>query len=187
MAILNPITDAASAALDPALEPEARLQSLLRRWFGNYFTGTPFTTRSQLLGLTEQKTFMACDYMWQTDEPPQEALKPIIHTVFTNVESERRDHSAEATGHNDRWLLDITLKVPRNLTGTELHGLNAEFEVRRLAGQMQWLITSGEREALSVHGVMELRVERPPVILPGGIWAMRVLTASCLTRRDQPR
>jgi hypothetical protein len=187
MDILNPIVDAASVALDSALEPEARLQSLMRRWLGNYFTGVAFPTRSALLLLPENKTFMACDFMWQEDETPKNPQKPLIHVVFSNVASERRDFTAGTTGHNDRWQMEVMIKVPVNLTGTAMEGQNAEFLVRRLAGQVQWLLGSGERQALSVHGVNELRVERPPVLMPGTSWHMRMLTASCLTRREQSR
>jgi len=188
MSILNPITDTASLALDPALEPEARLQSLLRRWLGNYFTGAPFQTRGALAGTVENKTFAACDFMWQEDSIPKDPQKPMIHTSFTGIGSERLDLAAGSSGHNDRWLIEMMVRVASNLTDTAMPGRNAEWLARRVAGQLQWLLVSGEREALSVCGVTEMRVERPPVMIPGGgAWHMRMLTASCLTRREQAR
>lgn len=186
MAIINPITNAAVLALDPALEGEHRLQSLLRIWYGTYFGGSPFTTRA-LNGGTEEKQFIACDFQWQEDEMPERPTKPFIHTVFTNPGSRRMDMSAGTTGHEDRWIFEVTVKVPINLTGTSLSGKNPENVVRRLAGQVQWLYGSSEREALAACGIEEIRMDRPPVILPGTKWHQRLMMASCITRRAQAR
>jgi hypothetical protein len=186
MTILNPITDAAVLALDPALEGEQRIQSLFALWYGNYFTGAPFTTRAAGGG-TEQKTFLACTFQWQEDEMPENPQKPILHTVFHDGQRQRMDMAAGTYGHDDRWLMDIYVKVPVNLTGTPHRGRNPEHVARRLAGQVEWLFSSSEREAMSVCGVLELRLERPATILPGTSWHMRMLVASCLTRRQQAR
>jgi len=186
MEILNPITDAAVLALDPALEPEHRLQSLFRLWYGKYFTGVPFNTRGAG-GVTEQKTFLACDFQWQEDEMPENLQRPQIHTVFSNASTRRTDRSEGVFGHDDRWMIEIYVKVPSNLTGTPYAGKNPEHLARKLAGQLEWLYSSGERGALSQCGVMELRVERPAVILPGTSWHSRMMTASCLTTREQAR
>ena len=187
MAILNPIVNAAVAALDPALEGEQRLQSLLRLWLGNYFTGVPFTTRAMVTGTTEIRTFAAVEFMWQEDETPKDPQKPLLHVVFTNVGVKRMDMQAGAFGHDDRWQLEVMVKVPVNLTDTAMPGSHAENLVRRVAGQVAWLFASGEREALAVHGVVELKTERPPVLLPGTAWHMRMMQASCLTRRVQAK
>lgn len=184
--ILNPITDAAVMALDPALEAEHRLQSLFRLWYGNYFTGTAFATRD-LAGETAEQTFIACDFQWQEDEMPENPQRPLIHTVFSNAATRREDRQAGVFGHADRWVIEVYIKVPVNLTGTPHHGKNPEHLARRLAGQVQWLYSSGEREALAVCGVNEIRVDRPPVILPGTSWHSRMMMASCLTLRQQAR
>lgn len=186
MAILNPITDAGVLALDAALEAEHRLQSLLALWYANYFTGAAFSTRAAGGG-TEQKTFLACDFQWQEDEMPENPQKPLIHTVFTNPGSKRLDMAAGTYGHEDRWLMEVMVRVPVNLSGTPMKGKNPEHVARRLAGQVQWLYSSSEREALAVCGVNEMRVERPMVILPGTSWHMRLMIVSCLTRREQAR
>ena len=186
MSILNPLTNAGVLAIDGTLEPEARLQSLLRLWLGNYFTGVPFTTRATAT-TTTTKPFPACDFLWQEDVMPANPQKPVIHTLLTPAGTERLDLSAGVFGHSDRWQLDIMLKVPATLSGTPMVPGNPEHLVRRLAGQVQWLLSSGEREALAAHGVNEVKVERPPVLLPGTTWHMRLLTAGCLTRREQAR
>jgi hypothetical protein len=186
MSILNPIVNAAVTALDPAVENEHRLQSLLRLWLGNYFTGAPFTTRA-LAGGTEQRTFAACDYMWQEDEMPKDPQKPLIHVIFTNVGVKRLDMQAGAFGHDDRWQIELMVKVPVNLTDTGMPGQHAENLVRRVAGQVAWLFASSERAALAIHGVVELKTERPPVLLPGTSWHVRMMQASCLTRRVQAK
>lgn len=183
MAILNPITHAGVLAMDGTLEPEARLQSLLRVWLGNYFKGTPFTTRATG-GSTGPLTFPACDFLWQEDVMPDNQQKPVIHVLLTS-DTERLDLKAGVFGHGDRWQLDMLLKVPPTLPVT-LSG-NPEYVLRRLAAQMVWLLSSSEREAISAHGVHELKLERPPVIVPANGWHMRMLTASCLTRREQAR
>ncbi len=186
MSALNPITDSATLALDPALEPEARLQSLLRRWLGNYFGGVSFTTRTPF-GTTEQKLFQRCDFMWQEAETPNNPPYPLLHLVFSQLATERRDHAQATTGHDDRWMIEIMIKVAANLTGTAAAAQNPEFLARRVAGQVQWLLASGEREALAECGVNELKVERPPVVLAVTSWHMRMMVASCLTRREQAR
>jgi hypothetical protein len=186
MSILNPITDAAVLALNPALEPEHRLQSLLALWYGKYFTGVPFTTRA-VGGGTEQQTFMDCILQWQEDEMPENPQKPIIHTIFTDPRTERLEMAPATFGQDDRWIIEVLVKIPVNLSGTPLRGKNPEHVARRLAGQVNWLYTSSEREALSVCGVTEIQVVRPPVILPGTSWHMRMMTVSCLTRREQAR
>lgn len=182
MSILNPITNAGVLALDGTLEPEARLQSLLRLWLGNYFTGAPFTTRNT--GGTQSMTFLPCDFLWQEDVMPKNPQKPVIHTLMTSA-TERLDLKAGVFGHSDRWQLDILLKVPPVLTATPVLPGNPEHVVRRLAGQMVWLFSSSEREALATLGVHEMKLEHPPAIVPGTGWHMRMLTASCLTRREQ--
>jgi hypothetical protein len=186
MAILNPITDSAVLALDPALEGEQRIQSLMALWYANYFTGLAFTTRAAGGG-TMQKVFAACDFQWQEDEMPENPQKPILHTVFHDGRRQRMDMAAGVYGHDDRWMLDVYVKVPSNLSGTPMKGKNPEHVARRVAGQVEWLFSSSEREALSVCGVLELRVENPPTILPGTSWHMRMMVASCLTRREQAR
>lgn len=186
MNILNPITDAAVLALDPALDPEHRLQSLLRLWLGNYFTGTAFTTRA-LLGATTSTTFPACDFMWQLDATPTNPQKPLIHSVFTGATNERLNLQANSHGNDQRWLIEMIVKVPANLTGTPMTGKNPEHFVRRLAGNLQWLLGSSEREALSACGVLEFKLERPAVIIPGDAWHTRQVVASCLTRSVQAR
>lgn len=184
MSILNPITDAAVIALDPALEGEHRLQSLLRIWLGHYFTGAPFTTRTAAGG-TEQKTFMAVTYLWQEAVMPKNPQAPILHIVFSNLNTQRLDMADQVRGHDDRWMVEVLCMVPANLTATPMKGQDPQNVVRRLAGQVQWLFESTELEALSVHGVMEVQVKRPPAIVMGTGWAMRIMTCSCLTRREQ--
>jgi len=183
MSIFNPITDAGVLALNGNLEPEARLQSLLRLWLGNYFTGTPFNTRGG--SGTQSMTFLACDFLWQDDVMALNQQKPVIHVLLTS-DTDRLDLSPGTFGHTDRWQLDLLLKVPPVIAS--LTPLNPEHALRRLAGQVVWLFSSGEREALSVHGVRELKLENPPVLVPSsGGWHMRMVTARCLTRREQPR
>lgn len=186
MIILNPITDAAVLALDPAIAGEKRMQSLMRLWLGNYFTGTPFSTRDTN-GNVVQKTFMSVDYMWQEDEVPENPQKPLLHIVFTNAATSRMDMKAGVYGNDDEWLLDVMMKLPVNLSATPMAGRNPEHVARELAGQVQWLFSSGERAALAVCGIHHLRVERPPILLPGTSWHMRLMTASLLTRREQGR
>lgn len=186
MSILNPITNAGVLAIDKALAPEMRLQSLLRLWLGNYFTGEEFTTRA-VGGATGPLTFHACDFLWQDDVMPTNPQRPVLHTLMTPAGTERRDLKPGVFGHDDRWQLDVMIRVPADLAGTPMTG-SAENLVRQVAAEAQWLFSSSEREALTEAGVMEMKVERPPVMLaPAGIWRMRMMTASCLTRREQAR
>jgi len=178
MAILNPITNAGVLAIDGNVEPEARLQGLLRLWLGNYFAGIPFTTRAEG-GTTTAKTFIACDFLWQDDVMPLNAPKPVLHVVMTADGTERMNLKPGVIGHRDRWLLEVTIKLPGTLD-------SPEYMARRLAGQVLWLFSSSEREALSVCGVEELNVEAALTLIPvvNG-WHRRMMMASCATRREQ--
>ena len=186
MAIINAITNAGVLGIDGALEPERRLQELLRVWLGKYFSGVAFATRT-VAGGSENKTFQACGFLWQEDAMPESPGGPLIHVFFPNAGVERLDLSPGVFGHGDRWLLDILIKVPGTLSGTTLTPANPEHLARKVADQVLWLLGSSEREALSACGVEELKVERAPVPLPGGTWHTRMLLASCLTRREQSR
>lgn len=186
MAIQHPITNAEVAALDFALEPERKLQSLLALWLGNYFTGQPFTTR-KLGGGTETKTFAKATLQFQEAEQPKNPQEPILHVLFDKIESTRQSRTEASHGHEDQWILTVMTKVPASLTGTGQTDSNAEYLVRRVADQALWLFSSGEREALSVHGVCNLEVERPPAVFSGGAWLMRMMTVSCVTFREQAR
>ncbi len=186
MTILNPITHAGVLGTNANLEPEARLQGLLRLWFGRYFSDTAFTTRGAG-GTTGTLTFAACDFLWQDDKMPVNPQRPVIHTLFTPLETQKQDLTAGMNGQADRWQLDVMIRVPGpGLTVAGMTGTGDQV-TRHVASQMLWLMTSSERDALSIHGVHELRVERPPAIMPSTTWYCRMLTASCLTRREQAR
>ena len=108
MTILNPITHAGVLGTNANLEPEARLQGLLRLWFGRYFSDTPFTTRRPG-GTTGTLTFAACDFLWQDDKMPVNPQRPVIHTLLTPLETQKQDLTAGiewpgrplAVGRND--------------------------------------------------------------------------------------
>jgi len=110
----------------------------------------------------------------------------VLHTLITPAGTEQLDLRPGVFGHDDRWQLDVMIKVPADLAGTPMTG-SSETLVRQVAAQVQWLFSSSEREALSAAGVLELKMERPPVMLSAGTWHMRMMTASCLTRREQAR
>lgn len=186
MAILNPIVNAGVLAIDGNLEPEARLQGLLRCWLGTYFSGSAFTTRATTT-TTTSKTFIACDFMWQDDKMPVNPQKPIIHVVFSNDGTERLDLAEGMFGHCDKWLLEVILKVPGTLSATPLKPGTSEQLARRLAGQALWLFSSGERDALTAQGIYQLKIEHPPVAMNAGVWHQRMMMASCVTRREQAR
>ena len=185
MAILNPITNAGVLAIDKALAPEMRLQSLLRLWLGNYFTGLPFTTRA-VGGGTGPLTFSPATFLWQDDVWPLNPQQAVLHTLITPAGTERLDLRPGVFGHDDRWQLDVMIKVPGEFAGTPMTG-TPENMVRKIAAETLWLFSSSEREALTAVGVTELKVERLPVMLPPNTWHMRMLTATCLTRREQAR
>lgn len=185
MSALNPITNAQVLALDPALEPEHRMQSLWHLWLKKYFSGTPFTTRAG--ETTEEKSFMDCVILWQQDTMPEAPGKPIIHVAFGEPGMTRQDMSEGTYGHANRWEISIFVKVAPNLTSGPYAGKDPDHVARRVAGQIEWLLSSSEREALSEAGIWETRIEQPARILPGTSWNMRMLMASCLTQRSQSK
>lgn len=185
MAILNPINGAAVAGMSAELAAEGRLQSLLRLWYGSYFSGAPFQTRTITGGQTTIQ-FMAMDFMWQEDEIPENPQSPLLHTILTPVHVESDRTGATEETHTDTWQADMLVRVPVNLSGTPFKGRNPEHVVRQAADQVQWLYCSSEREALSVHGVHEIRLTSAPRILAGTSWHARILTATLKQFRSQP-
>lgn len=186
MAILNPITNAAVLALDPATRGEERLQSLLHLWLKTYFGGSAFTTL-KADGTTESKTFTKCTYAYQEDKLPDNPQVPQIHLVMPDRRTKRENYKANELGHDDDWTIDVMAKVPVGLANTEMPGISAEEIARRLGSELEWLFDSTEREALSIHGVTKIRLERPSTLVPAAAWQMRMLVVSCRTRREQAR
>ena len=188
MAVLNPITDAAVLALDPSLEPEARLQSLLHLWLKRYFTLLRHEGQDGYEGQADpccQKTFVPCEIIWQSDALPDPATKPVIHVVLPERATVRRDESPTGSGHDDDWTGTVFIRVPAILSGTTLPKTNPDHTARRVADQVAWLLSSSEREALTACGVVHLRLERPPAIVAAtGPWRMRMLVFACRTRRE---
>jgi len=186
MAILNPITNAAVLALDPSLRAEERLQSLLALWFEKYFGGSAFTTLTADGG-TESKTFTHCTFAYQESTLPESPQLPQLHLVMPDRKTKRRDYAANQAGHDDDWMIDVMIKVPATLTGSSMVGVSAEDIATRAGSEAEWLLGSTEREALAIHGVTRIKLERPSTLLPASAWQMRMLVFSCRTRREQAR
>lgn len=184
MEILNPITHPEVIALDPALRAEERLQSLLYLWLKTYFGGAPFQTAAAGGG-TVARTFTHCTFDFQESALPKDPARPQIHVVMPDRRTRREDYLAGQTGHDDDWMLDLMVKVPANLTLTQMPGISAEEVARDVGGELEWLFGSTERAALGIHGVNRIKLERPSTILPASAWQMRMLVVSCRTRREQ--
>lgn len=184
MSILNPITHPSVLAIDPALRAEERLQSLLYLWLKTYFGGAAFQTL-KADGSEETRTFTHCTFDFQESALPKSPDKPQIHVVMPDRKTKRRDYTPGEAGHDDDWMLDIMVKVPANLTRTDMPGISAEEVARDAGGELEWLFGSTERAALGIHGVNRIKLERPSTILPASSWQMRMLVVSCRTRREQ--
>ena len=192
MAALNPITHeipaklSAVLALDPATQAEERLKKLLYLWLRKYFSGAAFTTRAAGGG-TESKTFTACAFAMQEDVIPENPQKPLIHLVMPDRKTRRMDNDKNHRGHDDDWTIDLMVKVPSNLSGTGMSGTSAEDVACKVAGELEWLLSSTERESLAEVGITRTRLTRPSILLPAGAWQMRMLVFTCRTRRDQAK
>jgi hypothetical protein len=186
MAILNPITDAAVAALSWALEPERKLQSLLQLWLETYFSGTPFQTRGPN-GTTETKTFARAAVRMQENAMAGNPQEPVIEVTFDAIHTEREIRSAETRGQADGWLASVLCKVPAATAGMGGTANDPEHAVRRLASHVQWLFNSSELAALGAHGIHHVTVARPPVICSAGAWLGRMMTVEMRTHREQVR
>lgn len=184
MAILNPIDGAAVAGMVAAMNPEGRLQSLLRLWYGSYFGGSAFNTRS-VAGGQSALTFQQLDLLWQEDELPENPQRPSLHTILTPVTLAQDRTLATETTSTDGWQADLIVRVPVNLSGTPFKGQNPEHLARRVAGEVIWLFCSSEREALAQWGVHEIRLHSGPRILPGTAWHARQIAATMTTFRSQ--
>jgi hypothetical protein len=186
MAILNPITNAAVQALNPALRAEERLQSLLYLWLKRYFSGAAFTTLTPS-GSTETLTFDHCDFDFQEGVLSSPGQRPLIHLVMPDRSSRLRNHQPGSRRFEDDWVIDAVVKVSANLSATAMNGVSAEEIARRVGGQLEWLLGSSEREAINAHGISRIRVERPSSLLPASAWQMRMVVFSCRTTREQAR
>jgi hypothetical protein len=193
MAVLNPISHpdpavlTAVLGLDPTLQAEERLQSLLYLWLGKYFSGVAFQTLDED-GEAEGKTFTKCLFDFQEGVLPENAQHPQIHLVMPDRKATRRDYVTQRTGHEDDWTIDALIKVPATITKTQMPGSSAEEIARRVGDELTWLLGSTEREALGLVGITRVKVERPSTILAGaGPWQMRLVVFCCRTRREQAR
>lgn len=192
MSALNPLAYPADTAyltsviaLDPAIAGERRVQSLFHIWLKRYFSGASFNTRK--VGGTETRTLTTCDLAWQEDVISDSPKRPILHLVIPDVRTQRLDYQPGAFGHGDTWFFHLMVKVTPSLTLTHMPGLSAEHIATNVAGEAQWLLGSSERDALEAHGIYDINVKSPAVILPSGDWKMRLIIFSCRTRRELPR
>lgn len=192
MAALNPLAYPADPAflatvlaLDPAIEGERRLQSLLHIWLLHYFSGASFNTRTTT-GTTE-RTFTRCDLHWQETELPESPPRPILHLTFPDIRTQRLDYRPDSIGHSDTWIAHLLVRVPPSLTLTSMPGANASHIAQQVAGEAQWLLGSSEREALEEHGIYDVTVTDPAVLLPSPDWKLRLLVFTCRTRRELAR
>lgn len=187
--MLNPIAHphlAAVLALDSGSRAEERLQSLLLLWLMRYFGGAPFQTL-KADGSEETRSFTHCTFDFQESALPPDPAKPQIHVVMPDRRTRMRNYSTSETGHDDDWMIDLMVKVPANLTKTDMPGISAEEVARDVGGEVEWLFGSTERAALGIHGINRVKIERPSTILPASSWQMRMLVVSCRTRREQAR
>ncbi len=193
MATLNPLTHADPAklaavlAIDPATRAEELLTKILYLWLAFYFSGEAFETLTAGGVSTEEKTFTPCTFAFQEDSLGDNPQNPQIHLVMPDRKQRRLDYNATERGHDDDWTIDAMVKVPANLSATEMPGVSAEDIARKVGGELEWLLDSTEREALGEAGVTQVRLRRPAVLLPAGAWHMRMLVFSCRTRREQAK
>lgn len=193
MAVLNPISHPDATVLqsvldlDPAVQAEERLQSVLYLWLRKYFSGVQFQTLDedgQAAGMTMTK----CSFEFQEGKIPPDPQTPQIHLVMPDRKAKRRDYVAERSGSDDDWTIDALIKVPATITKTEMPGTSAEEIARKVGDELTWLLGSTEREALNQVGITRVKVERPSTILAGsGPWQMRMVVFCCRTRREQAR
>lgn len=193
MATLNPISHPDATVLqnvlnlDPTLQAEERLQSLLYLWLRKHFSGVPFQTLNEN-GQAVPITLTKCLFDFQEGSLPEDAQNPQIHLVMPDRKATRRDYVSERSGTEDDWTIDALIKVPSTITATEMAGTSAEEIARKVGDELTWLLGSTEREALNHVGIMRVKVERPSTILAGsGPWQMRLVVFCCRTRREQAR
>ena len=184
MPILNPISGAALSGVDAETSGERLLQTVLALWLRTYFSGAAFQTRA-VGGATVSRTFHRLELLWQEAEMPKNPQGPLLHLVLTPVDTEAARSAAAVVTRETRWLADMTVLVPVNLTGTPYAGRNPEWLAREAAGQVCWLFGSSEREALSPHGVHGVAILSEPRIMPAAIWHSRVMTAGMTQFRRQ--
>lgn len=192
MPALNPITHAdawklaAALAVDPDTAAEERLKQILYLWFGFYFSGTAFNT---LLpnGGTVAKTFTHCLIDVQDGKLPENAQRPVIHLVMPDRKTRRTDLATGTRGHDDDWTISVFVKVPSSLSDTEMKGVDPDYIAAKVAGELDWLLCSKERQALTEEGITQVRLAKPSVILPPTTWKMRMAVMTCRTRRQQAR
>ena len=189
--VLNPITDERVLLVDGSLHPERRLQSILHVWLKFYFSGQEFQARAEGGG-TKGYTFDQCSIEMQEAERADGAEQadgsrpvqtlPVIHGVFPDVQRRSYRSGDQVRAEDLAVTLNFMVKVSKNLSATGQAQTNPEYLCRRIADNLAWLLNSSERAALSVLGIHNLRVRSGPVVMPGSVWFMRMLTVSLVMR-----
>lgn len=185
MVVLNPITNAASLAVDGNLHPEKRMQELLHCWLKDRFTGAPITVDGLARGTTGQRTFDLAAVTWAESAESGEG-KPLIHLAVVDHRKARRAIKGWTIQYRHVWTIQVLVKVPRNLTGTG-RAPQPDFLARKVAADLEWLIESPEKLALAAVGIQHLAVRGPSVPVATSQWQARALVIECVTRSGSPR
>lgn len=183
MATVNPLVHPTLTALDWAVEPERKLESLLKLWLGHYFSGNAFATRG--IAGNEAKVFLPALVRMQENGPLYNPSKPVLEVSFDGAGCEWERRSEFRRGYRDEWIVTVVAKVPSAMTVLSSKTVEPEYLVRRLASQALWLFSSSETEALAEHGVVRMAVEMTPTIHNSGTWLGRIMTVSMETFRQQ--
>jgi len=191
----NRITDARAVNVDGNLYPEWRAQALFHVWLKFYFSGAAFDTRDGAGGV-ESRTFHRCHVGFQELEAPdapddagerQPQSLPLIHGVLIDQRSRAIQESATHHGEDLDWMMNLMVKVPKNLSATGSTAADPRWLCREVAGQLAWLLRSSEKSALAEHGIQNLDLQTGPTLLASNPWMIRMLVVSFRMRRSTPR
>jgi hypothetical protein len=187
---INRITNPDAVGVDGNLYPEWRVQALWHVWLKFYFSGVDFSTRAVGGGL-EQRRFHQCSVVFQeaesADREGSPQSFPEIHGVLQDQRARAIQESDASHGEDLDWVLNLMVKVPKNLSGTGQAAAHPKFLCREVGGQLAWLVRSAERAALSEHGIHNLELRSGPSLIASSPWIVRMLVINFRTRRLTPR
>lgn len=143
----------------PGDSPEAYAQTVLHRFLKRHFTGAAVAVWVSDEEPSVPKTFPRCDFAYQLE--PLEGNGPWIHSSMTSL---RREECGEGDGnkwveHAMTWSLVVRVAADGN------NGADDDYAASGIAENVAWLLSSGNKAAMSQLGVGRVRVAGGPIAL----------------------
>ena len=150
-----------------SVEPERKSQELLNEWLKSYFNGNTQTISGETLDFPDLPIF------FNQTALPITLEGPIIHWLFSDFRNRERMESDTIKLVTVEFIFTIYVRASASAVGNQ-----AEFDVRRIADLLRFIILSPERQRLSQAGIHHIRCPRGPVSVDVPGWQSRLLVVT---------